>query len=269
MNLKKKITKNKTMKKINYLKAYNAIFDVSSILSNEKEDMKTRVDKAFQILSGDMIKAFCVMRDMFESDADIITAVELLDYAFQFPDDANSPNCFGRAADIFRQLANNIPSDLGIHIWLDDNSYYFDDVCDDAIKHHREVMARMLSYAKLGLTKGGRIVACWEISWESGDNAFINEDVTGLEVDDAARLIFSDSNIFKVLNMLRHTIAEIDTISFYFTIYRPDGECLGNTFVDTFDVTEDIFQHKMEKHAAEIGIFDDKEEETPFNEMPF
>ena len=46
------------MKQINYIKAYNAIFEVASILSNEKEDRKVRANKAFQILSSDMIKAF-------------------------------------------------------------------------------------------------------------------------------------------------------------------------------------------------------------------
>lgn len=247
------------MKQINYIKAYNAIFEVSSILSNEKEDRKVRANKAFQILSRDMINAFCVMRDMFEVDAKLITAVELLDFFTQFPNEANASCCFDRSAEIFRKFADDIPSDLAQYIWSADQSYFFYDVCTDAMKHHRKVMARMLSCAKSGLTNGGRIVACWEVA----DNGFFDEDVTGLDVDEIAEKIFSYENLKESMEMMT------DTISFYFTVYGPDGECLGNTFVDTFNATEDIFQHKMEKYASETGVFDEEEEPNTTFEMPF
>ena len=247
------------MKKINYIKAYNAIFEVSSILSNEKEDRKVRANKAFQILSSDMIKAFYVMRNMFESDARIDTGVHLLDFFSQFPNDANASHCFDRSAEIFREFADASPSDLSQYIWSADHSYYFYDVCTDAIKHHREVLARMLSCAKSALPEGGRIVACWEVA----DNGFFDEDVTGLNVDEIAEKIFSYDNLKESMEMMT------DSISFYFTVYGPDGECLGNTFVDTFNVTEDIFQHKMEKYASETGVFDEEEEEETNTEMPF
>lgn len=247
------------MKKIDYIKAYNAIFEVVSILSNEKEDRRVRADKAFKILSSDMIKAFCVMRDVFEVHSKIITGVHLLEFFTQFPTDANVSHCFDGAAEIFKRFADDCPSDLAQYIWSADQSYYFYDVCADAMKHHREVMARMLSCAKSALPKGGKIVACWEVT----DNGFFDEEVTGLDVDEVVEKIFSYANLKESMEMVT------DSISFYFTVYGPDGECLGNTFVDTFDVTEDIFQRKMEKYASETGIFDDKEEETPFNEMPF
>lgn len=247
------------MKKINYIKAYNAIFEVASILSNEKEDRKVRANKAFQILSSDMIKAFYVMRNMFESDARIDTGVYLLDFFSQFSNDANASHCFDRSAEIFREFADASPSDLIQYIWSANHSYYFYDVCVDAIKHHREVMARMLSCAKSALHEGGKIVACWEVS----DNGFFDEDVTGLNVDEIAEKIFSYENLKESMEMMT------DSISFYFTVYGPDGECLGNTFVDTFNVTEDIFQHKMEKYASETGVFDEEEEEETNTEMPF
>lgn len=247
------------MKKINYLKAYNAIFEVASILSNEKEDRKVRANKAFQILNSDMIKAFYVMRDMFESDARIDTGVHLLDFFSQFPNDANASHCFDRSAEIFREFADASPSDLSQYIWSADHSYYFYDVCVDAIKHHREVMARMLSCAKSALHEGGKIVACWEVA----KNGFFDEDVTGLNVDEIAEKIFSYDNLKESMEMMT------DPISFYFTVYGPDGECLGNTFVDTFNATEDIFQHKMEKYASETGIFNEEEEPKTTFEMPF
>ena len=247
------------MKKINYIKAYNAIFEVASILSNEKEDRRVRADKAFQILSSDMIKAFCVMSDVFEVEPKIITAVNLLDFFTQFPNDANASHCFDRSAEIFREFADASPSDLSQYIWSADHSYYFYDVCTDAIKHHREVLARMLSCAKSALPEGGRIVACWEVA----DNGFFDEDVTGLNVDEIAEKIFSYDNLKESMEMMT------DSISFYFTVYGPDGECLGNTFVNTFNVTEDIFQHKMEKYASETGVFDEEEEEETNTEMPF
>ena len=247
------------MKKINYIKAYNAIFEVSSILSNEKEDRKVRANKAFQILSSDMIKAFYVMRNMFESDARIDTGVHLLDFFSQFPNDANASHCFDRSAEIFREFADASPSDLSQYIWSADHSYYFYDVCTDAIKHHREVLARMLSCAKSALPEGGRIVACWEVA----DNGFFDEDVTGLNVDEIAEKIFSYEHLKESMEMMT------DSISFYLTVYGPDGKCLGNTFIDTFNVTEDIFQHRMEKYASETGIFDEEEEEETTFEMPF
>lgn len=247
------------MKKINYIKAYNAIFEVASILSNKKEDRKVRANKAFQILSSDMIKAFCVMRDVFEVEPKIITGVNLLDFFTQFPHNANASLCFDRAAEIFRKFADDCPSDLVQYIWSADHSYYFYDVCTDAIKHHREVMARMLSCAKSALHKGGKIVACWD----NADNGFFNEDVTGLNVDEIAEKIFSYANLKKSMEMMTYSIY------FYFTVYGPDGECLGNTFVDTFNVTEDIFQHKMEKYASETDIFDEEKEEDTDWEMPF
>ena len=237
------------MKKINYIKAYNAIFEVSSILSNEKEDRKVRANKAFQILSSDMIKAFYVMRNMFESDARIDTGVHLLDFFSQFPNDANASHCFDRSAEIFREFADASPSDLSQYIWSADHSYYFYDVCTDAIKHHREVLARMLSCAKSALPEGGRIVACWEVA----DNGFFDENVTGLNVDEIAEKIFSYEHLKESMEMMT------DSISFYLTVYGPDGKCLGNTFIDTFNVTEDIFQHRMEKYASETGIFDEEE----------
>lgn len=260
-NLKKIITKkiDKTMKQINYLKAYNAIFEVASILSNEKEDRKVRANKAFQILSSDMIKAFYVMRNVFESDARIDTGVHLLDFFTQFPNDTNASCCFDRAAEIFIKFAEDCPSDLVQYIWSADHSYYFYNACKDAMKHHREVMARMLSCAKSALYEGGKIVACWEVA----DNGFFDEDVTGLDVDEIAEKIFSYANLKKSMEMMT------DSISFYFTVYGPDGECLGNTFVDTFNVTEDIFQRKMEKYASEKGIFDEEKEEDTDWEMPF
>ena len=184
------------MKKINYLKAYNAIFEVASILSNEKEDRKVRANKAFQILSSDMIKAFCVMKLMFKSDADILTAVELLDFAFQYPDDANSPKYFYRAVDIFKKLAYDSPSDMGEYIWV-----HLRPSVLDAISHHRMVMSRMLSCAKKEFVKGGKIVACWEI----GINGFFDEEVTGLDVDEISEKIFSYENILWVLNTIRTT----------------------------------------------------------------
>ena len=253
------------MKQINYIKAYNAIFEVSSILSNEKEDRKVRANKAFQILSSDMIKAFYVMRDIFESDARIDTGVHLLDFFTQFPNDTNASCCFDRAAEIFIKFADDCPSDLIQYIWSADHSYYFYDVCIDAIKHHREVMARMLSCAKSALPEGGKIVACWDNdeSWDNDENGFSNEDVTGLDVYEVAEKIFSYANLKKSMEMMT------DSIYFYFTVYGPDGECLGNTFVDTFNVTEDIFQHKMEKYASETGIFDEEEEKETKTEMPF
>lgn len=247
------------MKKINYIKAYNAIFEVSSILSNEKEDRKVRANKAFQILSSDMIKAFYVMRNMFESDARIDTGVHLLDFFSQFPNDANASHCFDRSAEIFREFADASPSDLSQYIWSADHSYYFYDVCTDAIKHHREVLARMLSCAKSALPEGGRIVACWEVA----DNGFFDENVTGLNVDEIAEKIFSYEHLKESMEMMT------DSISFYLTVYGPDGKCLGNTFIDTFNVTEDIFQHRMEKYASETGIFDEEEEEETTFEMPF
>lgn len=247
------------MKKINYIKAYNAIFEVASILSNEKEDRKVRANKAFQILSSDMIKAFYVMRDMFESDARIDTGVHLLDFFTQFPNDANASRCFDRSAEIFRELADDSPSDLVQYIWSADHSYYFYDAITDAIKHHREVMARMLSCAKSALHEGGKIVACWEVA----DNGFFNEDVTGLNVDKIAEKIFSYEHLKESMEMMTGSIL------FYLMVYGPDWECLGNTFVDTFNVTEDIFQHKMEKYASETGVFDDEEEEGTNTEMPF
>ena len=247
------------MKQINYLKAYNAIFEVASILSNEKEDRKVRANKAFQILSSDMIKAFYVMRDMFESDARIDTGVHLLDFFTQFPNDANASHCFDRSAEIFRKFADDCPSDLVQYIWSADHSYYFYDVCTDAIKHHREVLARMLSCAKSVLPEGGKIVACWEVA----DNGFFNKEVTGLNVDKIAEKIFSYEHLKESMEMMT------GSISFYLTVYGPDGECLGSTFVDTFNVTEDIFQHKMEKYASETGVFDEEEEEETKTEMPF
>lgn len=247
------------MKKIDYIKAYNAIFEVAYILSNEKEDRRVREDKAFQILSRDMINAFCVMRNMFEVNAKLITAVDLLDFFTQFPNEANACRCFDGAAEIFRKFADDCPSDLAQYIWSADQSYFFYDVCTDAMKHHRKVMARMLSCAKSGLTNGGRIVACWEVA----DNGFFDEDVTGLDVDEIAEKIFSYENLKESMEMMT------DTISFYFTVYGPDGECLGNTFVDTFNATEDIFQHKMEKYASETGVFDEEEEPKTTFEMPF
>lgn len=246
------------MKQINYLKAYNAIFEVASILSNEKEDRRVRADKAFKILSSDMIKAFCVMRDVFEVEPKIITAVNLLDFFTQFPNDANASHCFDRSAEIFREFADASPSDLSQYIWSADHSYYFYDAITDAIKHHRKVMARMLSCAKSALPKGGRIVACWEVA----DNDFFDEYVTGLDVDEIAEKIFSYENLKESMKMMT------DSTSFYFTVYRHDGACLGNTFIDTFNVTEDIFQRKMEKYASETGVFDEEEEETN-TEMPF
>lgn len=117
----------------------------------------------------------------------------------------------------------------------------------------------MLSCAKSGLANGGRIVACWEVA----DNGFFNKEVTGLNVDEIAEKIFSYDNLKESMEMMT------DSISFYFTVYGPDGECLGNTFVDTFNVTEDIFQHKMEKYASETGVFDEDEEEETNTEMPF
>lgn len=247
------------MKKINYIKAYNAIFEVASILSNEKEDRKVRANKAFQILSSDMIKAFCVMRDVFEVDTKIITGVNLLDFFTNFPNDANASHCFDRSAEIFRKFADDCPSDLSQYIWSADHSYYFYDACTDAMKHHREVMARMLSCAKSALSEGGRIVACWEVA----DNGFFNKEVTGLDVDEIAEKIFSYEHLKESMEMMT------DSISFYFTVYGPDGECLGNTFIDTFNVTEDIFQHKMEKYASETGVFDKEEEPKTTFEMPF
>lgn len=247
------------MKQINYLKAYNAIFEVASILSNEKEDRKVRANKAFQILSSDMIKAFCVMRDVFEVDAKITTAINLLDFFTNFPNDANASHCFDRSAEIFRKFADDCPSDLAQYIWSADHSYYFYDVCKDAMKHHREVMARMLSCAKSALHEGGKIVACWEVA----DNGFFDEDVTGLDVDEIAEKIFSYANLKESMKMMT------DSISFYFTVYGPDGECLGNTFIDTFNVTEDIFQRKMEKYASETEVFDEEKEEDTDWEMPF
>ena len=247
------------MKQINYLKAYNAIFEVASILSNEKEDRRVRADKAFKILSSDMIKAFCVMKDVFEVDAKITTAINLLDFFTQFPKDANASHCFDMSADIFRKFADDCPSDLSQYIWSADHSYYFYDVYKDAIKHHREVMARMLSCAKSALHEGGKIVACWEVA----KNGFFDEDVTGLNVDEIAEKIFSYEHLKESMEMMT------DSISFYLTVYGPDGECLGNTFADTFNVTEDIFQHKMEKYASETGVFDEEEEEETNTEMPF
>ena len=247
------------MKKINYIKAYNAIFEVASILSNEKEDRKVRANKAFQILSSDMIKAFCVMRDVFEVDAKITTAINLLDFFTNFPNDANASHCFDRSAEIFRKFADDSPSDLIQYIWSADHSYYFYDVCVDAMKHHREVLARMLSCAKSALPEGGKIVACWE----NDENAFSNEDVTGLDVYEVAEKIFSYEHLKKSMEMMTHSIY------FYFKVYGPDGEYLGNTFVDRFNVTEDIFQHKMEKYASETGIFDKEKEEDTDWEMPF
>ena len=247
------------MKQINYLKAYNAIFEVASILSNEKEDRKVRANKAFQILSSDMIKAFCVMRDVFEVDTKIITGVNLLDFFTNFPNDANASHCFDRSAEIFREFADDCPPDLLQYIWSVDHSYYFYDACTDAMKHHREVMARMLSCAKSALPKGGKIVACWEVA----ENCFFNENVTGLDVDEIAEKIFSYEHLKKSMEVMT------DSISFCLTVYRPDGKYLGNTFVDTFNVTEDIFQRKMEKYASETGIFDEEKEEDTDWEMPF
>lgn len=247
------------MQKINFIKAYNAIFEVASILSNEKEDRRVRADKAFQILSSDMIKAFCAMRDVFEVEPKIITAVNLLDFFTQFPNDANASHCFDRSAEIFRKFADDSPSDLVQYIWSADHSYYFYDAITDAIKHHREVLARMLSCVKSALHEGGKIVACWEVA----ENGFFDEDVTGLDVDEIAEKIFSYEHLKESMEMMT------DSISFYLTVYGPDGECLGNTFVDTFNVTEDIFQHKMEKYASETGIFDEEKEEDTDWEMPF
>lgn len=240
------------MPKINFINAYNAIFEVASILSNAKEDRWVRADKAFKILNRDMIKAFCVMKLMFKSDADILTAVELLNYAFQYPDEDNSPKCFYRAVDIFKKLAYDSPSDMGEYIWV-----HLRPSVLDAITHHRMVMSRMLSCAKKELVKGGRIVACWLI----GNNCFFDEEVTGLDVDEISEKIFSYENILGALNIIRNTgVYGTGNIYYHFTVYVSDGECLGNTFSDTFDITEDIFQLKMEKHAAEIGIFDEGEE---------
>ena len=247
------------MKKINYIKAYNAIFEVASILSNKKEDRKVRANKALQILRSDMIKAFYVMRNMFESDARINTGVHLLNFITEFPIEANACRCFDRSAEIFQKFADDCPSDLVQYIWSADHSYYFYDVCTDAIKHQREVLARMLSCAKSALPKGGKIVACWEVA----ENRFFDEDVTGLDVDEIVKKIFSYEHLKKSMEMMT------DSTYFYFTVYRPDGKCLGNTFVDTFNVTEDIFQHKMEKYASETGIFDEEKEEDTDWGMPF
>ena len=234
------------MKKINFINAYNAIFEVASILSNAKEDSWVRADKAFKILNRDMIKAFCVMKLMFKSDADILKAVELLDYAFQYPDEDNSPKCFYRAVDIFKKLAYDSPSDMGEYIWV-----HLRPSVLDAITHHRMVMSRMLSCAKKELVKGGRIVACWEI----GNNGFFDEEVTGLDVDEISEKIFSYENILWVLNTIRNTgVYGTGNIYYYFTVYGPDGECLGNAFSDNFNITEDIFQLKMEKYASKIPI---------------
>ena len=117
----------------------------------------------------------------------------------------------------------------------------------------------MLSCAKSALPKGGKIVACWEVA----ENGFFDEDVTGLDVDEIAEKIFSYEHLKESMEMMT------DSISFYFTVYGPDGECLGNTFVDTFNATEDIFQRKMEKYASETGIFDEEKEEDTDWEMPF
>ena len=115
----------------------------------------------------------------------------------------------------------------------------------------------MLSCAKKGLVKGGRIVACWQ----TGDNGFFDEEVTGLDVDEISEKIFSYENILGALNIIRNTgVYGTGNIYYHFTVYGPDGECLGNTFADTFDITEDIFQLKMEKHASEIRIFDEGKE---------
>ena len=228
------------MQKINFINAYNAIFEVASILSNAKEDRRLRADKAFKILSSDMIKAFCVMKLMFKSDADILTAVESIIHFSRCSDDTDSPKCFYRSVDIFKKLAYDSPSDMGEYIWV-----HLRQSVLDAITHHRMVMSRMLSCAKRGLVKGGRIVAWWQI----GDNGFFDEEVTGLDVDEISEKIFSYENILEALNIIRNTgVYGTGNIYYHFTVYGPDGECLGSTFVDTFNVTEDIFQHKMEKY---------------------
>lgn len=247
------------MPKINFINAYNAIFEVASILSNAKEDRRVRADKAFKILSSDMIKAFCVMRDVFEVDAKITTAINLLDFFTQFPNDTNASHCFDRSAEIFREFADASPADLSQCILSVDHSYYFYDVCTDAMKHHRKVMPRMLSCAKSALPEGGKIVACWKVA----ENGFFDEDVTGLDVDEIAEKIFSYEHLKESMEMIT------GSISFYFTVYGPDGECLGNTFVDTFNITEDIFQCKMKKYATDTGIFNEEREEDTDWEMPF